>query len=168
LIKHICISSAYMNFCEFYVILWVFKRRRLQTLKPSMRPLAVDRPVDRAIDRCVQDVHKALTIGPVDCAVNRSRELALWIWPRSTDQRVHSLVLAPIDRTIDWRQIALGGRPAGQSTVLTVRNLTVGRSTGQSTDRSFWICFDPMTIFSRPYLEGLFHQDFQEQIFPSS
>jgi len=90
-------------------------------------------------------VHKALAIGPVDHAVDRSRELALWIC-RPESSLSGSGLGRPGGRPtciLPW-----DGRPADRPTAPTVRNLTVGRSTGRSTDRPFWACLDPNDYIS--------------------
>ena len=105
LIKNFRISK--LDFSSYKTLTWASSGRSNQ------------RSVDRAVDWCAQNVYKALAWGPVDQKVNRSTELALWIWPRSTkrltDQRAVLSIsclgrptdrpigqdLGAVDRTID-------------------------------------------------------------------
>jgi len=120
------------------------------------KPRSVDRPIDRRAQMCT-----GFSGQPI--------------------QRVCSLDLAQVDRSVDWSErLALcfwprsterstdwrlpwDGRPTGRPMAQTVRNLTVGWLTERSTDRSFltvrltghfWLFWTPTTIFLDPYING--------------
>ena len=99
------------------------------------------------VDRRAQDMHTALPGGPVDRPGRPPESSALWKWPQSTGRELLLSVSRP--------------RSIGRSTAgPTVRNLTVDRSTGRSTDRSFWL---PTASFSSPInwgFWGLFYTRF--------
>ena len=96
---------------------------------------------------CVRICAHCLGLWPVDRIVDRFRELALQIQPRSVgrsvDQRVSSLVLASVDRAVDRQAFALG-RLTDQSTDNpNNRKYDRWRSTKLSTDRSLLTCSGP-------------------------
>ena len=142
-------------FCEIYEILWDLIGIKLTKF---LIPLFLSRtnwrstePIDRTssrstgtVDRCARDVHKGQPIQSVD-------------------------------RAVDWLKAPLsgGGRSTGLSTVgLTVRKVTIGRSTRRSTGRAIL----PFPDCQRAdFLEGInthllgwFLQVFQEKKLPSS
>ena len=66
-------------------------------------------------------------------------------------QRVHSLDLALVDRAADWPESFRSwpgcGWPGGQPAAPTVINMTVGRSTSRSTDRSSGLQIWPQRLY---------------------
>ena len=99
---------------------------------PSTGP--VDRSSSRSIgpvDRRAQDVHAARLVGRSTGPVDRQRASAIWKRPRSTGRELCSLYPAPVSR-----ESLLSGsspsRPGSRPVGSTVKNLTVGRSTGRA------------------------------------
>ena len=114
-------------FCEIYVILWdLIEVKKTKFLIPKICDLALCRSTGRSIETedgrlMCTNVHSHLAGGPVDRPVRPSREFCY-------------LDLAPVDRP-ESSALWIQPRSIGRSTDgTTVKNSTVGRSTGQSTD----------------------------------
>jgi len=152
-----------MEFMRFYEIYLILKRQVFKSWNQTCQALAVDRPVDRTRSRSIGTVDRrargrahSQPLRPVDRAVDRL-------------QVPHSRVGA-VDRTVDRR---LGiDRPRGRPTSSTVRNLTIGRSTGRSIGRAFqpFLAANGQNFYGaiNTPLEVVFQQEFQELKFLSS
>ena len=112
-------------------------------------------------------MHKSAQALAVDREVNRSKESALWNWPRLTDpERELSGYCHGRPDSRPTGKLSWGGRP----TTPTVRNRTVGRSTGRSTDRPFWAWSGPQQLYFENPINmgslGLFLLRFWRKFFP--
>ena len=140
LLQHVCISKYNTVTCRILEILWDFIKVKMPSfsipksyfLASAGRP---GRSTEQRVGRPTRstDVHRcARQFGWRACRPTRStaRELLLSGKPRST---------RPVNRQRALLSVPDLGRPGRSTAGSTVRNLTVGRSTGRSTDRSSWL-----------------------------